>query len=124
MNGVDPRVLKLLRDIDVSARRIVDRLQGVAREEFIDSGSLDIQDVIARRLGIIGEAASVLCKKHPDFCEAHPRIPLRQARGMRNILVHDYGAVDWAVVWNTAEQAVPELLDAIAPFFKEKTDGK
>lgn len=122
MSGVDPRVLKLLRDIDVSARRIVDRVRGVTREEFIDPDSLDVQDVVARRLGIIGEAASVLCKKHPEFCEAHPRIPLRQARGMRNILVHDYGAVDWVVVWNTVEQALPDLLEATAPFFEEKTD--
>lgn len=67
MSGVDPRVLKLLRDIDVSARRIVDRVRGVTREEFIDPDSLDVQDVVARRLGIIGEAASVLCKKHPEF---------------------------------------------------------
>ncbi len=116
MSALDPHAHKLLRDIDVSARRIIDRLEGVAREDFIDPANLDMQDIVARRLSIIGEAAAALCKKHQAFCEAHPEVPLRQARGMRNILVHDYDGIDWDTVWNTATHALPELVEAIAPF--------
>lgn len=119
MSSVDPRALKLLRDIEISARRIISRLDGVERAEFIDPQNLDIQDIVARRLGIIGEAAAALFKKHGDFCEAHPEIPLRQARGMRNVLVHDYDGVDWDTVWNTAKLALPDLVKAIESLTKQ-----
>lgn len=110
------RIAQLLGDIDVSARRIIDRLHGVGREEFIDPRSLDIQDIVSRRLGIIGEAAATLLRKHPEFCKAHPRIPLIHARGMRNVLIHDYGAIDWTMIWDTVEESLPELVEAIGPF--------
>ncbi len=115
---VDPHVLKLLRDIDVSARRIIKRLDCVEREDFLATDSLDLQDIVARRLGIIGEAAAAFFKKHGGFCEAHPEIPLRQARGIRNILIHDYDGIDWNTVWNAATRALPELLRSIEPFLR------
>lgn len=115
MSILDSRVFKLLNDIEMSARRIIDRLDGETRETFTDLDSLDIQDIVARRLTIIGEAATALLKRYPDFCAAHPEIPLREARGMRNILVHDYGGIDWDTVWNTAKVALPQLVAAIAP---------
>ena len=117
---VELHVLKLLRDMDMSARRIVARLDGVTRENFIDTDNLDLQDIVARRLSIIGEAAAALHKKHAGFCEAHPEIPLRQARGMRNILIHDYDGIDWSTVWNTAKLALPDLVKAIEPFTKKE----
>jgi uncharacterized protein with HEPN domain len=119
MTDADPRILQLLRDIDVSARRIVDRLRGVARSEFIEPNSLDVQDIVSRRLSIIGEAAATLLRKYPEFCKAHPEIPLPHARGMRNVLVHDYGSIDWTVVWDTSESALPELIAAVAPFLDD-----
>lgn len=30
--------------------------------------------------------------------------------GMRNILIHDYGAIDWRLVWDTVQQDIPSLL--------------
>ncbi len=115
MIGDDIRIAQLLRDIDVSARRIIDRLRGVTRDEFVHPDSLDIQDIVSRRLSIIGEAASALLKKHPEFCKAHARIPLLHARGMRNVLIHDYGAIDWSIVWDTVEFSLPGLIESIAP---------
>ncbi len=120
----DPRVEQLLRDIDVSARRIIDRLRGVGRDEFVDPGSLDIQDIVSRRLSIIGEAASTLLRKHPEFCGAHPEIPLIHARGMRNILIHDYGAIDWSIVWATVESSLPDLVGAIVPLLDIRKGGE
>ncbi len=115
----ETQIRKLLQDIDISARRIIDRLDGISRDEFVGQENLDIQDIVARRLGIIGEAAAALWKKHETFCLEHPEIPLRQARGMRNILIHDYDGVDWDTVWNTAKLALPELVKTIAPFLQD-----
>lgn len=118
----DPRGPKLLRDIDESARRIVDRLRGVSRDEFTAPGSLDIQDIVSRRLSIIGEAAAALLRKCPDFCAAHPEIPLHQARSLRNVIVHDYDGIDWLAVWETVEGALPNLIDGIAPLLGDERE--
>lgn len=45
-----------------------------------------------------------------DFIEAHPRIPWRGMKGMRNRIAHGYFEIDMAVVWDTVDIAVPDLL--------------
>ncbi len=95
MSSVNHQIYKLLDDIYTSAKRIVDRLQGETREGFLSAGGMDVQDIVARRLTIIGEASTALLKKHPEFCGQNKNIPLRQARGMRNALVHDYDGIRW-----------------------------
>lgn len=120
MSGLALSIQKLLEDIHTSAERIIDRLQKETREGFLSAGGMDAQDIVARRLTIIGEAAAALLKKHPDFCEQNPTIPLRQARGMRNALVHDYDGIKWDIVWDTAQEELPRLVDFIAPFLSKK----
>jgi uncharacterized protein with HEPN domain len=120
MSEIDPHVQKLLEDIYVSAKRIVDRLQNETREGFLSGGGMDLQDIVARRLTIIGEASAALFRKYPEFCEQHQSIPLRQARGMRNFLVHDYDGVDWGIVWVAVQEGLPQLIDSIAPFVPQK----
>ena len=119
MSTPDARARKLLADIHASAQRIIDRLQNETAENFVSTNGMDAQDIVARRLTIIGEAAAALLKKHPEFCARHPNIPLRQARGMRNILVHEYDGVDWQAVWNTTQKDLPLLVAATAPFLSE-----
>ncbi len=116
MSALDPHVQKLLEDIYTSANRILDRLCNETRESFLGPAGTDVQDIVARRLTIIGEAAAALLKKHPTFCEQNQGIPLRQARGMRNFLVHDYDDVHWELVWDTAQKELPKLIRSITPF--------
>ena len=101
MSKTDSGIFKLLDDMRISSERILATLDSEA--------SWAAQDIIARRLSIIGEAAASLSRKYPDFCEKHPEIPFRVIIGMRNILVHDYGAIDWMLVWNTIQQDIPPL---------------
>ena len=121
MSGIDPHAQKLLEDVYVSAKRIVTRLQSETREGFLSAGGIDLQDIVARRLTIIGEASAALLRKHPKFCERHPSIPLRQARGMRNFLVHDYEGIQWELVWETAQKELPKLIGSIEPFLAKKS---
>jgi len=120
---LDPRAIKLLDDIYTSAKRAVSHLQGTILEDFTGEAGIDVQDIVARRLTIIGEAAAALLKKHSEFCALHPEIPLRPARGMRNILVHEYDGVDWEAVWNTVQYTLPHLIEAIEPFLPKKQQG-
>ena len=120
MSKIDPYILSLLEDIYTSAERIADRLQNETLECFTSQTSTDMQDMVARRMTIMGEAASRLLKKYPEFSEQHPDIALHQARRMRNALVHDYNRVDWNLVWKTIHTELPQLMDAIGPFLSKK----
>ena len=59
---------------------------------------------------IIGEAAAKLMDSHPDFTDAHPEVPWRSTRGMRNRIAHGYFDINIDVVWDTVQTALPELL--------------
>ena len=120
MSNADLPILKLLSDIHVSAERILVMLEKETLESFLSPSSMTIQDAVARRFTIIGEASAALLKKHSEFCQGHPEIPLRLAKGMRNILVHDYDGIDWQIVWKTAKKELPTLIIAIMPFLAEK----
>jgi uncharacterized protein with HEPN domain len=74
-----------LHDIVDSIDLIQKYLLDVKEEEFFDS--LEKQDSVIRRLGIIGEAVKNLSE---DFRAAHPEIVWEKAAGMRNILIHEY----------------------------------
>lgn len=37
-------------------------------------------------------------------------MPWQQIKGLRNVVVHDYGSVDAQVVWNVLTEKIPELL--------------
>ncbi len=55
---------------------------------------------------IIGEAARHVPE---DVCIAHPDVPWRQMRDMRNIVVHAYFAVEPSIVWDTIVNDLPKL---------------
>jgi uncharacterized protein with HEPN domain len=121
MKAIEPRVDKRLTDIYESSKRINGLLRDICQEEFIAEANLDMQDIVVGRLSIIGEAAAALLKKCPDFCESHSEIPLRQARGMRNVLVHEYDQVDWMAAWIAAKEEIPQLIEAIEPLLDSKS---
>ena len=120
MHDANFKIIKLLSDIHASVERVHVMLELESRESFLSLSSMTVQDAVARRFTIIGEASAALLRQYPEFCQEHPEIPLRQARGMRNFLVHDYDGVDWEWVWDTAKAEIPKLIDSIAPFLSQK----
>ena len=64
-----------------------------------------IQDAAVRKLEIISEAAKCLSK---EFKSSHSEVPWRQISGLRDVLIHNYGRVDLAEVWQIVEQNLPE----------------
>lgn len=59
---------------------------------------------------IIGEAATKVMDGYSDFADAHPEVPWRSMRGMRNRIAHGYFDINLDVVWDTVQTALPELL--------------
>jgi uncharacterized protein with HEPN domain len=74
-----------------------------------------IQTWILHHLQILGEAASRISD---DLREQYHEIPWHKIIGMRNILVHDYFAIDIDVVWSVIENDLPELERSIRRLIK------
>ena len=94
----------LVRHIKEAGRRILsDTREGRAAFD----NDRRIQDAILRNIGVIGEVASNLSE---DFRQAHPAIPWKQIRGMRNELIHRYFRIDFEIVWTATQVHIPALL--------------
>lgn len=52
----------------------------------------------------IGEAVARL---GDDFTKAHRQVSWRPMKGMRNLVAHEYGAVDYNILWNSLEHDLP-----------------
>ena len=111
--------------------RVTDYLQHIldaierATKYAAQAGSLEafktnplLQDGIVRNIEVIGEAAIKLYKVAPELAAAHPDIPWKDMRTMRNKLIHDYFDVDLDVVWTTVQQDLPALAKQIMTIFR------
>ncbi|MEK7164618.1 MAG: DUF86 domain-containing protein, partial [Patescibacteria group bacterium] len=85
-------------------------------EEYVDGKSKDdllterrLQDVIVRRLQIIGEAVNRISEMFKEIPTEHPEIPWRKIKGLRNVVIHDYAKIDFALVWDVIKKDLPEL---------------
>lgn len=56
----------------------------------------DKRDATALRVQAAGEH---LRSFSPRFRSAHPELPWRQAIAMRNIIAHEYGDLDYEILW-------------------------
>lgn len=106
-----------LLDILSSARMIRSYIESVALDEFLRDTKL--QDSVIRRLEIIGEAAGRISVQ---FREKHPEVPWSEMRGMRNRMIHHYDDVDLHIVWNTAQDNIPQLLELLDPLVPPEED--
>lgn len=68
------------------------------------------QQAVIMSLIVIGEAATKVMDEHEVFCEAHPEVPWRAMRGMRNRIAHGYFDINLELVWETMQTALPDLL--------------
>ena len=118
----------------MSENRLPDYLEHIqqaatdARAFVEDLGKADFladrrtQQAVIMSLVIIGEAATKVIEGYAAFTEAHPELPWRKMRGMRNRMAHGYFDMDLNVVWETAQEWLPELLTQL-PAVRQEADG-
>jgi uncharacterized protein with HEPN domain len=65
---------------------------------------------LVRLLEIVGEAANRLPREVQD---RYPAIPWAEIVGLRNRLIHGYGAIDLDIVWRIITADLPPLIAAL-----------
>ena len=93
-------VEKILADLGF----VMQHTQGKAQKE-IEEHDLLVDSILFRVIQI----ASNSMKLDEAFQKQNAHIPWRAIRGMRNMIVHNYGAVDLSIVYDTVTNSIPEL---------------
>lgn len=101
------RAAALIEDMIASIGKIDAYTSGMTEPDFLESNL--VQDAVARNLEIIGEAAAKLQVVAPDTVRDTTHIPWHLARGMRNIIAHDYAGVNYQRVWKTIKSDLPQF---------------
>ena len=94
-------IIRYCDQIDVTVSRFGDE-QTVFEQDFI------YQNAVAMCLIQVGELAGHLSE---GYRETHPQMPWRQIKALRNIIVHNYGAVDAETAWEIIHEDIPALRD-------------
>lgn len=84
---------------------ILEHTKGLTQQELEENEIL--VDSVMFRLIQVSENSDKLTAEFKAF---YSTIPWRAMKGMRNKIVHEYGNVDLAVVYNTITNDIPELL--------------
>ena len=102
-----------LLDILERCERITRYMEGLDEERW--SKDERTQDAVLRNLEVIGEAV----KRLPaDLRQRTPEIPWQDIAGLRDILIHEYEGVDFAIVWDVTVNEVPALHQAVSELLK------
>lgn len=86
-------------------------VEGLNKDEFADDKRT--QQAVIMSLIIIGEAATKIMDRYPEFTVENAQVPWRSMRGMRNRIAHGYFDINLDVVWETGQVALPALLKSL-----------
>lgn len=101
-----------LHHMQEGTRLASDYISGLDKAGFL--ADKRTQQAVIMNLVIIGEAATRIMTDFPEFTSAHPEMPWRNMRGMRNRIAHGYFDIDLVQVWETAHKALPDLSAQLA----------
>lgn len=87
---------------------ILEHTEGLTQQKLEENEIL--VDSVMFRLIQVSENSDKLTAAFKSFYSA---IPWRAMKGMRNKIVHEYGNVDLAVVYDTIQNDIPELLQLL-----------
>lgn len=103
-----------LHDILDSIELIEKRMKNVTHDRFMHD--VDLQDMVVRRLEIIGEAVRNLPK---EFRVKHADIDWQSPAETRSALIHGYAYVDFNIVWDTITNDLPPFKEQITKLLEE-----
>lgn len=106
-----PRLPDYLQHIRQAAHQAETYIEGVDLDEFLQNDF--VQNAVRSTMITIGEAATQIINKYPEFVDEHPEVPWRAMRGIRNHIAHGYFDIDYETVYETVIQSIPEMLQVL-----------
>ena len=97
-----------LEKIKNDLRFVIDHTSGKTKEE-IESNELLVDSIMFRIIQISENYA----KLTEEFKAAHSDVPWLAIKGMRNRIVHDYGYVDFSIVYDNVIHGIPVMLEKL-----------
>lgn len=95
-------------DMLEAARLVRGLLEDVSRAAYLRDRMRQL--ALERALELVGEAAR---RVSPAVQAAHPEIDWRSIVGQRNVLAHEYGAIDQQRLYRTGKESVPRLIPVL-----------
>jgi uncharacterized protein with HEPN domain len=108
MSDRDSRLPDYLAHMRQAASDACSFVEGLIKQDFL--ADKRTQQAVTMSLIVVGESATKVMDAYPEFADAHPGIPWRSMRGMRNRIAHGYFEINLDVVWETVQTALPDLL--------------
>lgn len=93
---------------------ILSFVDGIDGNEF--HANLLVQSAVERQLEILGEALNRLRRTDPETATEVP--DLGRIIGMRDVIAHEYGVVDHAIVWSVVDSRLASLAVQLAELLK------
>ena len=111
MSERDLTIRDRLEDILESIGLIEEWSQGMTElhDFMISPGRVMAFNACVMRLQVIGEHVGKLLKEQSKPLESYTGIPWQAIYGMRNIISHEYGNVDEAIVVSVINDDLPKL---------------
>jgi|ERR1035438_4016125 uncharacterized protein with HEPN domain len=104
-----------LQDIVEALEWVLRAVERRTEDQF--AGDETIRYAIAQQLTVVGEAAARLSS---DLLQKYPLVPWADIVGLRNVLVHQYFGVHWPLVWQTATDDVPVVLERVREILRQE----
>ena len=95
------------------AERVADILAACGRlAEIVEQGRAEFDrnwiavSAASYELAVVGEAVAGLSD---EFLAEHADVPARDAKSLRNLLMHEYFRAEPGIVWDTIASDIPDL---------------
>ena len=96
----------------------ISRLMGLYNEDFYRyTSEISFEYSCGMCLIQIGELAGRVSE---DVIRDNPSVAWRSIKAMRNIHAHDYGNIDYSIVWDTLMNDIPDLKLKLAEILKDR----
>ena len=107
----DKQRLLHIRD---ACQNILTAVEGYTLDRFVEN--FIVENAVCNLLMIVGEASNAITN---DFKTEHPEFDWKLMKGMRNRIVHEYFGINFELVFATAKNNIPSLLENIINVLKD-----
>jgi uncharacterized protein with HEPN domain len=94
-----------VRDILAAVEAVARYTDGMTYEQFV--ADQRTADAVVRNLMTMGESIRWIPE---PILDAHPEVPWRIMRAVRNVVVHEYFGIDAHILWETVRGDLPPLV--------------